>query len=202
MDINDNVQAEETVVEETVTEDAAVKETTEDAVEEAVAPRKVSMEKKDLISSVVVFLFGLFVLISGIDISATSQALADSAWYGTPGMFPIFIGAALMIFSAIMFGSLIKAGVRIDKDAVDKAKVYFKSQKFIKLLVAIGFFAIYVFVLFRYVPFLISTFVYLAATMIFFRDKKVAIWKILIISAAFTGFLYVFFGIVAGVPLP
>ena len=46
---------------------------------------KVSMELKDMISSVVIALFGLYVMISGIHMSIVSQQMSGTAWYGTPG---------------------------------------------------------------------------------------------------------------------
>ena len=162
---------------------------------------EVSMDLKDMISSIVIALFGLFVLISGVHMSLTSQQMSDTAWYGTPGILPIVIGVVLTGLSTIMFVSAYRKGERINKEVLGKAIVYIKSKKFLRLAFAIGALAIYIFVLFRWLPFLLATFVYLAGNMIFFRENNYPIWKLLLISAVFTVALYLFFGKVANVPL-
>ena len=160
------------------------------------------MQKKDLITSAVLIVFGMYLLISGALMSQKTMALADSPWYGTPGMFPIFIGAALVILSSVMLSSLLKSDVCMDKDDVFPIGRYFRSESFRRTLVAIGFLAIYVFILFGNINFLLATVIYLFSTMLYFREKGFAVWKIAVISVAFTGFLYLFFGVLAGVPLP
>lgn len=163
---------------------------------------KMPMQKKDLVASVVLIVFGMYLLISGALMSQKTMTLADSPWYGTPGMFPIFIGAALVILSSIMFGSLLRSGIRMDKGDVTFIGRYFRSESFRRTLVVIGFLAIYVFILFGNINFLLATVIYLFSTMLYFREKRFAVWKIAVISVAFTGFLYLFFGVLAGVPLP
>lgn len=198
VDLNENVETvAEAAVEPKVTE-AEMPET--EAAEEEKS--EVSMDLKDMISSIVIALFGLFVLGSGIHMSLTSQQMSDTAWYGTPGILPIIIGFVLTSLSIIMFVSAYRKGERINKELCVRAAAYLKSKKFLRLAFAIGMLAVYVFVLFRFIPFLISTFIYLGANMIFFREKNYPIWKLLIISAVFTVALYLFFGEVAGVPLP
>ena len=163
---------------------------------------EISMDLKDMVSSIVIALFGLYVLISGIHMSMVSQQMSDTAWYGTPGVLPIVIGTVLFTLSLIMFVSAYRKGERINMELVRSAKAYLKTPQFVRLVVAIGLLALYIFVLFRLVPFLVSTFVYLSANMIFFREKNYPIWKLLLISAVFTVALFLFFGQVAGVPLP
>ena len=163
---------------------------------------KSNMDKKDLATSVVLMLFGIYVFVTGIRMSRTTMALADSPWYGTPGIFPIVIGGVLILLSAIMGGSLLKAGVRLDRTFLDAAISYLKDRAFIRLVAAIGFFAIYIFVLIGHINFLVSTFLYLFITMVFFREKGFAVWKLALISVAFTGLLYLIFGVLANIPFP
>lgn len=171
------------------------------AVDPTSEESKVSMDLKDMISSIVIALFGLYVLISGIHMSVVSQKMSDSAWYGTPGILPIVIGAVLISLSIVMFVSGYRKGERINKELLNIAVSYLKSKAFLRIAVAIGLLAIYVFVLFPYLPFCIATALYLIATMTFFREEKYPIWKIIIISLVFTVILYLFFSKVAGVPL-
>jgi len=162
---------------------------------------EISMDLKDMISSIVIALFGLYVLFSGVHMSVVSQQMSDTAWYGTPGILPIVIGFVLTLLSVVMLVSAYRKGERINKDLLNRAVVYLKSKAFLRIVVAIGLLAIYVFVLFPLVPFMVATFVYLAANMIFFREKDFAIWKIVLICAVFSVAIYLFFGKVAGVPL-
>lgn len=163
---------------------------------------EISMDLKDMISSVFIMLFGLYVLISGIYMSVVSQKMSDTAWYGTPGVLPIIIGTVLLTLSTIMFVSSYRKGERINIALYHSAVAYLKSNSFLRLVIVVGLLAIYVLVLFRLLPFMVSTFLYLSANMVFFRDKEYPIWKLLIICAVFTVALYLFFGQVAGVPLP
>lgn len=195
MENNEKMTAEELAVET----DPIAESEAEGAVE---SKPEISMDLKDMVSSVVIALFGLYVLISGIHMSVVSQQMSDAAWYGTPGILPIIIGSVLITLSVIMFVSAYRKGERINRELWDRAIAYLKTKAFLRLVVAIGLLAIYIFVLFRLVPFVVSTFLYLSANMIFFREKKYPIWKLLIISAVFTVALFLFFGKVAGVPLP
>lgn len=195
MENNEKMTAEELAVETDPIAESEAEGTVESKPE-------ISMDLKDMVSSIVITLFGLYVLISGIHMSVVSQQMSDTAWYGTPGILPIIIGSVLITLSVIMFVSAYRKGERINRELLDRAIAYLKTKAFLRLAVAIGLLAIYIFVLFRLVPFVISTFLYLSANMIFFREKKYPIWKLLIISAVFTVALYLFFGKVAGVPLP
>lgn len=170
-------------------------------VEAETMTKKDNMDVKDMISSIVIALFGLYVLISGVHMSDVSRKMSDTAWYGTPGILPIVIGTVLTGLSVVMLLSIYRKGTRINKEVMGSAAAYFKSSGFVRLAVAIGLLALYIFVLFRFLPFVLATFLYLAANMIFFREKKYPIWKIVLICAIFSVAIYLFFGKVAGVPL-
>ena len=194
MENNENLTAEEAVSQDAFTSPEA--EVTSEKKPE------ISMDLKDMVSSIVIAAFGLFVLFSGIHMSVVSQQMSDTAWYGTPGILPIIIGSVLFTLSAIMFVSAYRKGERINKALVMRAVAYFKTSAFLRLVFAVGMLAIYIFVLFRLVPFVVSTFIYLIANMLFFREKGYPIWKLLLISAVFATAIFLFFSKVAGVPLP
>lgn len=70
-----------------------------------------------------------------------------------------------------------------------------------RLFIAVIIFAIYIFVLFGRLPFILSTFLYLSVTITTFRQNNFALWKIIIISLVTSVIIYIFFGIIAAVPL-
>lgn len=153
----------------------------------------------ELISSLLLFCFGLFVLLSGLYMCFFAVT-GTKVWYYSPGFFPAFVGCVLMLLSIVLLIKKLPAGgfhmvnFRIF-DTVDKVK-------FIRLIVSVVMLAIYVFLLIGRLPFTIATFIYLASSMFVFRSKGFAIWKLLLISLVTTVLVYVFFGVVAGVPLP
>ena len=169
--------------------------------DEAQQPSGISMDLKDMLSSVVIAVFGLYVALSGIKMSVVSQRMSDTAWYGTPGILPIVIGTVLTTLSIVMFISAYRKGERINRALLNSALAYLKSKAFLRLAVAVGLLGLYIFAMFPYLPFIVATAAYLIANMIFFRTENYPIWKIILISMVFTVGLYLFFGQVAGVPL-
>ena len=153
----------------------------------------------DLIVSVVVFLFGMFVFISGIYMCFFAVTGTD-VWYYSPGLFPCFIGTILMLTSIVLFSKKNRNGARITKELFHISDE--KSLEALRLILAVGLFVCYVFVLIGAIPFTLATFLYLSITMIVFRKPNYPIWKLLLISAVATGIIYLIFGVIASVPLP
>ena len=164
--------------------------------------RASTTEIKDLLCGFLLFVFGGLVVWSGVKISEKTLATSGTGWYGTPGMFPIFIGAVLMILSAVMVISLYRSGVRVRKTMFLSLLRELNDTRFIRLCLSVGLLALYVFVLLGTINYIMSTFLYLFVTMAVFRENGYALWKIGLISAFVTGFLYVFFNRIAGIPLP
>lgn len=169
--------------------------------EERRAQSESSLLKADLVSSIVIFGFGLFVLFSGIYI-AFFTTNGTKIWYYSPGMFPIVVGGVLIVLSIIMFFKKVHEGARFTGFSSGMIKQLANSRKVIRLLLAILLFSVYVFGFLGRIPFVVATFLYLFVTMITFRTKGYAVWKLLLISLFTTAIIYVFFGIIAAVPLP
>ena len=155
----------------------------------------------DLISSIIIFCFGLFVLITGVYIAFFAVSGTD-VWYYSPGMFPMVVGFALIVLSVILFRKKRSEGARFVALSFSSIKTMIRSKKNIRLLLAITLFAVYVFGTLGRLPFVVATFLYLFVTMIVFRTEKYALWKIAVISLVTTSLIYFFFGVVASVPLP
>ena len=150
---------------------------------------------------IAIFCFGLFVFISGIYMCFFALTGTD-VWFYSPGFFPCFIGVMLMLSSLFMAIKNLRAGARLGKDAVAAVKAGADPRRAVRLLTSIGLLAIYVFVLIGRVHFVLATFAYLAVSMIVFRKDGFAVWKLLLISAAATGVIYLVFAVIAAVPLP
>ena len=157
--------------------------------------------KADLISSIVVFGFGLFVFFTGFYI-AFYAVNGTKVWYYSPGMFPMVVGFALVVFSIIMFVKKKREGASFTDFSFASIVQAVRTRKALRLALAILLFAVYVFGTIGRLPFVVATFLYLFVTMTVFRSEGYAIWKLLIISVVTTAIIYVFFGIIAAVPLP
>ena len=159
------------------------------------------LQKKDLVASVIVFAFGLYSFLSGLQMCFFAVT-GTKVWYYSPGFLPAFIGLVLMILATIMFCKKYANGVRITNEDVHRTFQKLFSFRNWRLITAIVFLAIYVFLMIGRIPFAIATFLYLSVNFITFRTRNIAIWKLLLISAITTAAVYVFFGMVAAIPLP
>jgi flagellar biogenesis protein FliO len=147
--------------------------------------------------------FNAFYLVSAINIKDPATA----KWYESAALFPKVIGALLFVFCLVylvknIHGAIIKSE---DKRSILR---YLKSKVFLRLIVAIGLLAFYIFILLRInfgsfkLPYEVSTFIYLTLNMMFFRTPKYAFWKILIISALVSFGVGFCFRYGAKLPLP
>ena len=135
------------------------------------------------------------------------QNISTAKWYDSPSLFPIVIGAVLLVCSLIYLWQN-RNGWRISTEDVAEIKAYFKSSVFFRLVISVGSLAIYVFVLLGLqigsfkLPYEAATFIYLFATMTYFRPKDFAIWKIVLISAVLSVAIGYGFSNFAKIPLP
>ena len=156
------------------------------------------IKRKDLISSIVIFLFGVFIVVSGVYMCFFAST-GTKVWYYSPGFFPLFMGVVLVFLAVVLFIKKCRLGARFQRMNKSQTGI---NRSAIRLVLSIGLFAGYVFGLIGRIPFVIATFLYLVVTMILFRDRGFAIWKIILVSAITTGLVYLFFGVIAAVPLP
>ncbi len=147
--------------------------------------------------------FAVVYLIASIAIPNISTA----QWYDSPSLFPIVIGLMLLICSLVYLWQN-RRGWKISPSDIEQIKDYFKSSTFLRLVIAAGTLAIYVFVLLGLqigsfqLPYEAATFIYLFATMAYFRPKGFAIWKIALISVALSAVIGYGFSNFAKISLP
>lgn len=153
--------------------------------------------------SLALSVFAVVYLIFAFQIDTISTA----KWYDSPSLFPIVIGFCLLAFCLIYLWQN-RAGFTISKADIESAKVYLKSSQFFRLIVSVVTLAVYVFGLLGLrigsfkLPYEAATFLYLFVTMLFFRPKGFAVWKIVLISAVLSIAIGFGFSNLAKIPLP
>ncbi len=60
------------------------------------------LRKADIITSIVIFLFGLYVFCSGIYMLFYAVT-GTKIWYYSPGIYPVILGIILMMLSVMLF---------------------------------------------------------------------------------------------------
>jgi len=158
--------------------------------------------KLDLYSSIVLFLASLYVFVCGLRMPINVYTGSDDAWYGAPGGFPIIIGGILMVLSAMLFVKSWRVVGGFHKEDFKGFTQTLKSSYAKRLVLVVGLLVIYIFVLLGRMPFYVATFLYLFITMLAFRKKNFAIWKLLIICVVVVALITYGFGTLAGIPLP
>jgi hypothetical protein len=142
---------------------------------------------------------GLYVAIDGYKIFI-SPNLATVERPANPGVTTMFIGGMLALLGLIIaiigfIGS--KTPLRNAKQAIPET---LRKPTFLKGIIAMACIAVYFFILWGRIPYVISTFIFLAGIMFIF--KAGAWWKIFIISGITVAIVWYVFGVLAMVPLP
>jgi len=142
---------------------------------------------------------GAFVVLDGV-IAFTAPQLATVDRSSNPGVTTIFVGSLMGVLGVTiavigLIGS--RHPLRIGRQAVAET---LRSQSFYKGLTALACIAVYFFVFWDRIPYVIATFVFLCGTMAVF--KAGAWWKILVISAVTVATVWYVFGELAMIPLP
>jgi hypothetical protein len=117
-----------------------------------------------------------------------------------PGVTTMFIGGFLVLLGFVIaiigfIGS--RTPFRNAKQVIPET---LRKPTFLKGIIAMACIAVYFFVLWGRIPYVISTFIFLAGIMFIF--KAGAWWKIFIISGVTVTIVWYVFGVLAMVPLP
>lgn len=167
-----------------------------------VDPERIKDYKKDLVSSVVIFGIGVFSMVNGGLMPVAQLTGSPDLWYVAPGVFPILTGAVLALLATILFVRAMLNGGLLRREDMQAIGRYFATKEFMKLAAAIGFIAIYIFVLIGRLPYYLASFVYLAGSMAAFRKTGYAWWKITVICVLAVAAITYGFGTLARIPLP
>lgn len=133
--------------------------------------------------------------------------ISTAKWYDSPSLFPIVIGGCLLVFCLIYLWQN-RGGFTFSSEDAAAVRNYLTSKTFFRLILSVATLAVYVFVLLGLkigtfkLPYEGATFIYLFVTMICFRPKGYAVWKIFIISAVLSFAVGYGFSHFARIPLP
>lgn len=158
--------------------------------------------KRDLVSSIVIFGIGVFSMIHGGLMPVAQLTGSPDLWYVAPGIFPVLTGAVLALLAVVLFVRAVRNGGLLGPEDMQAIRHYFTTREFFKLAAAIGFMAIYIFVLIGRLPYYLASFVYLAGNMAVFRKTGYAWWKIPVICVIAVAAITYGFGTLARIPLP
>ncbi|TRZ47113.1 tripartite tricarboxylate transporter TctB family protein [bacterium] len=153
----------------------------------------------DFFMGIVFAAIGLYVAIEGYNIFVAPE-LVTVERMTNPGVTTIFIGTLLALLGLVMaiigfIGS--STPFRNAKQAIPET---LRKPTFLKGIIAMACIAVYFFVLWGRIPYVISTFIFLTGMMFIF--KAGAWWKIFIISGITVAIVWYVFGELAMVPLP
>jgi hypothetical protein len=175
----------------------------EEELDRAESPACGSKRELDFFGALGFLIFALCYLVFAFGIKDFSTV----KWYESAGLFPKVIGGLLFLFClAYLIKNL--GGAVLRREDGKGILEYLKSRTFLRLLCAVGFLALYIFVLLPIriggfeLPYEAATFIYLSANMFVFRTPKFAVWKIIIISAAVSLAIGFCFTHGARIPLP
>jgi len=160
---------------------------------------KVRLRSLDVFMGLGFLAVGAFVVYDGF-VAYYAPQLATVDKSSNPGVTTIFIGGLLGFLGLViaiigMLGS--RHPLRIGKQVVSET---LHSKPFWMGCVVLSCIAIYFFVLWDRLPYVVSTFIFLVGMMFIFRAG--AWWKILLIAGVTTTIVWYVFGMLAMVPLP
>jgi hypothetical protein len=160
---------------------------------------KVRLRTLDVYMGLGFLAVGAFVVWDGF-IAYYAPQMATVEKSSNPGVTTIFIGGLMgflgLVISVIgLFGS--GHPLRIARQAVSEN---LHSTAFYKGVIALACIAVYFFGFWDRIPYVISTFIFLAGTMFIF--KAGAWWKIGLISGITVAIVWYVFGVLAMIPLP
>jgi len=142
---------------------------------------------------------GLYVAVDGFR-AFISPDLSTVERPSNPGVTTMFIGGMLALLGLIIAIIGFRGSRTPFRKATEVIRETLRKRTFLKGLIALACIAVYFFVFWGRIPYVISTFIFLAGIMFIF--KAGAWWKIFIISGVTVAIVWYVFGVLAMVPLP
>jgi len=155
-----------------------------------------SKESKDLISSIFLIAFCIFVIVSSL------RMRVYSTFYDAPGIFPLVISSITGLYSIfLLIDSIKKGGFREIKSLWEHKKKFIdKSILVLKRIIIIsGLIFIYALFLVQNMHFTIATFIFLSVMMSFLKINRLVI---ILISGSLSLVISFAFGTLFNIPLP
>lgn len=164
---------------------------------------KSTLRQADLVFSVILIIFGIFVAINGILLMIEGASQPVIKWYSSPGLMPLLIGFFTLISAISLYRIARKDGASLDFINRENIKKLFAEKSTKNTLFIIGLIGIYIYILLQILPYAFATFIFLFAFIAFFKgNTKKELIIAVIISAVTTALLVYGFGSLAQIPLP
>jgi|PlaIllAssembly_1097288.scaffolds.fasta_scaffold90258_2 hypothetical protein len=160
---------------------------------------KIRLRSLDVFMGLGFLAVGAFVAYDGF-IAFYAPQLVTVEKASNPGVSTIFIGALMGLLGLVIAAiGLLGSGhpLRIAQQAVSET---LRSKAFYKGVIALACIAVYFFVFWDRIPYVVSTFLFLAGMMAVF--KAGAWWKIALIAGTTVAIVWYVFGVLAMIPLP
>ena len=156
------------------------------------------MEHLDFISSIVLMLVCIAVIVTACGYYIKSR----KAFYASPGFMPIIIAGSLFLLAlSLMRQSLKKSSVKEHLNRLHEAIPRgLKSFRFKNSIIALLIFAVYIFVLMRFLPFWLASLILVFVCFTYLKAAKFI--KSAVISILSVGGIVLLFQIIFHVPMP
>jgi len=149
-------------------------------------------------ASCVMIALGIYVFVAGVGINKDVGGI----YYDAPGFLPIMLGIALTGCSLLLLVASLKDGGfgarMVEMKAWGRERLHSKDAAI--SLIGMGIMFVYSFVLFKLVPFWLSSFIFLVGIMAYLKATRLL--KGLLISACTVAVIVVFFQVGFRVELP
>ncbi len=152
-----------------------------------------------LLFCIVLALVGAAVIFAAMRLSLPYLDSGAATAFDMPGLGPIVVGAGLIALCLALAAKCVRAGGRL---------AYFASPEFRRALVGgearivyivFGSLAVYVFMLFPYLPYALASFIFLVGTMALL---KLFTWRSVLASALYSAALWFVFAYLFSINLP
>ena len=166
-------------------------------------------DKRNLLKAEIVF-GAILVLVSGFFLIESIRIINDSdklrttnareAFLTSPGLMPLFLTSMLIILGIVLIIGAIKEVGGLSKEDLSVFKGWLKSMETKRSFIMLALIIIYTFGFLGRMPYIVSTFIFLTAFMLYIKATD---WKrVLVISTLATGIIAYAFGTLAMIPLP
>ena len=144
-------------------------------------------------------LIGLYVMFDGYK-AFFSPALVTVEKSVNPGVTTLFIGGFLALLGVVLALIGLRGSGNPFLKAVEVIFETLRKKSFMRGVLAMACIGVYFFVFWGRIPYVISTFIFLAGMMFLFKGG--AWWKISLVSGATVAIIWYVFGVLAMIPLP
>jgi hypothetical protein len=144
-------------------------------------------------------LIGLYVMFDGYK-AFVSPALVTVEKSVNPGVTTLFIGTFLALLGIVLAIIGMRGSGNPFLKAVQVIPETLRKKSFMRGVLAMACIGVYFFIFWGRIPYVISTFIFLAGTMVLFKGG--AWWKIFFVSGITVTIIWYLFGVLAMIPLP